>query len=309
MGGGPEGFRRGEGGGGMACGLPRRRNNEDVHQAAGLSPRQRPHPIRSLSPASIGIVAAPKRCRDRLLSRGRSRIFVCVNGAGRFRSSPGFLGGIPFSQPLISGAAPYSPRSTLIGSQDLDVKRRPNLATLSRLNRRLCSRSADCCSAGFHSRLVPLIPGREINFWYSSSHERTGPADHMVTVEQVPLAPRGVSRRGSPLDMALAQRPPTDQYCPARPPTDISQGNPGPVYYNPEACCGLQNQSDCRGGAPSTRPPLLRHQFITLLTEGPLPVMSQTASDLYNGLLDVCPHLGRGMKYFRRPAPAYARSI
>ncbi|KAJ8873764.1 hypothetical protein PR048_024598 [Dryococelus australis] len=41
------------------------------------------------------------------------------------RWSTGFLGDIPFPRPLHSGAAPYSPRFTLIGSQDPDVKTVP----------------------------------------------------------------------------------------------------------------------------------------------------------------------------------------
>ncbi|KAJ8877123.1 hypothetical protein PR048_021576 [Dryococelus australis] len=42
----------------------------------------------------------------------------------------GFPGDLPFPSPFHSGAAPYSSRFTLIGSQDLEVKSRPNLSTL-----------------------------------------------------------------------------------------------------------------------------------------------------------------------------------
>ncbi|KAJ8896048.1 hypothetical protein PR048_001389 [Dryococelus australis] len=42
----------------------------------------------------------------------------------------GFLGGFPFLPSLHSGAAPYSSRFTLIGSQDLDMKSHPYLSTL-----------------------------------------------------------------------------------------------------------------------------------------------------------------------------------
>ncbi|KAJ8883808.1 hypothetical protein PR048_015663 [Dryococelus australis] len=45
--------------------------------------------------------------------------------------STGFLGELKFLPPLLSGAAPYSPRFILIGSQYLVVKRRPNLFTHS----------------------------------------------------------------------------------------------------------------------------------------------------------------------------------
>ncbi|KAJ8873917.1 hypothetical protein PR048_024753 [Dryococelus australis] len=41
----------------------------------------------------------------------------------------GFLGDPPFPPPLHSGAAPYLPRFTIVGSLYLDVKRRPNLST------------------------------------------------------------------------------------------------------------------------------------------------------------------------------------
>ncbi|KAJ8897486.1 hypothetical protein PR048_002833 [Dryococelus australis] len=45
----------------------------------------------------------------------------------------GFSRGSPFAPPYNSGAAPYSPRFTLIGSQDLAVKSRSNLHSLSYL--------------------------------------------------------------------------------------------------------------------------------------------------------------------------------
>ncbi|KAJ8873776.1 hypothetical protein PR048_024610 [Dryococelus australis] len=47
-------------------------------------------------------------------------IFARENPAGRCRCSGGFQGALPFTPPLYSGAAPYSPRFTFIGSQDLD---------------------------------------------------------------------------------------------------------------------------------------------------------------------------------------------
>ncbi|KAJ8893787.1 hypothetical protein PR048_006388 [Dryococelus australis] len=52
---------------------------------------------------------------------GSSRIFARGNRAGRCRWSAGFLGNLPFLPPLHSGAAPYLPHFTLIGSQDPDV--------------------------------------------------------------------------------------------------------------------------------------------------------------------------------------------
>ncbi|KAJ8877888.1 hypothetical protein PR048_022347 [Dryococelus australis] len=41
----------------------------------------------------------------------------------------GFLGDLPFPQPLHSGASPHSPRFALIGSEDLYLKSNPNLCT------------------------------------------------------------------------------------------------------------------------------------------------------------------------------------
>ncbi|KAJ8890799.1 hypothetical protein PR048_010308 [Dryococelus australis] len=54
------------------------------------------------------------------------------DAAGRW----GFLGDLPFSPPLHSGAAPYSSHFTLVGSQCLDAKSRPNLSPLYSLGYR-----------------------------------------------------------------------------------------------------------------------------------------------------------------------------
>ncbi|KAJ8871333.1 hypothetical protein PR048_027650 [Dryococelus australis] len=64
---------------------------------------------------------------------GPGSIFACGNRAGRCRWSAGFLRDIPFLPPLHSGAASYSPRFTLIDSQDLVAKRRPNLSTYAKV--------------------------------------------------------------------------------------------------------------------------------------------------------------------------------
>ncbi|KAJ8867799.1 hypothetical protein PR048_031604 [Dryococelus australis] len=63
--------------------------------------------------------------------RDRSLILACGNGAGQCRWPAGFLGDLPFAPPLHSSVAPYSPHSTLIGSQDIDVKSHPNLFATS----------------------------------------------------------------------------------------------------------------------------------------------------------------------------------
>ncbi|KAJ8870334.1 hypothetical protein PR048_029355 [Dryococelus australis] len=76
---------------------------------------------------------------------------------GECRWSVGFLRDLPVPPPLNSSAAPYSPHFTLIGSQRLDVKIRPNLFTRSRFTdsvsliivfRLYCKVSSDVLSKG-----------------------------------------------------------------------------------------------------------------------------------------------------------------
>ncbi|KAJ8868512.1 hypothetical protein PR048_030040 [Dryococelus australis] len=76
------------------------------------------------------------------------------------------LGGLPFPPPLHSSAAQYSHRFTLIGSEDLDVKSRPNLSTHSgqsrgRIPRSSKSRAWEISEATrtFRSRVCPMLPG------------------------------------------------------------------------------------------------------------------------------------------------------
>ncbi|KAJ8880929.1 hypothetical protein PR048_017402, partial [Dryococelus australis] len=58
------------------------------------------------------------------------RSLPCGNHPGRCLWPAGFLVDPPFPAPLHSGASPYSPNFTHVGSQDLDVKNRPNISTL-----------------------------------------------------------------------------------------------------------------------------------------------------------------------------------
>ncbi|KAJ8866049.1 hypothetical protein PR048_033573 [Dryococelus australis] len=67
--------------------------------------------IRGCSPPTRRTVFDPQQVH--------SRVFACGSRAGRCRWSAGFLGDLPFPLPLHSGAAPYTPRFTRIGSQDL----------------------------------------------------------------------------------------------------------------------------------------------------------------------------------------------
>ncbi|KAJ8871097.1 hypothetical protein PR048_027401 [Dryococelus australis] len=81
----------------------------------------------------VGLAEA-RRARvlgDAYYSLGCPRSFASGNHAGRCRWSVGFLGDLPFILSLRSGAASYSHRFTLFGSQDLDVKSCPNLFTCS----------------------------------------------------------------------------------------------------------------------------------------------------------------------------------
>ncbi|KAJ8869423.1 hypothetical protein PR048_028413 [Dryococelus australis] len=86
------------------------------------------------------MLTGPIRVKTTRLSHGRtgfnlrpghSRIFADGNRVGRCHWSVGFLRDLPFPLPLQSGAALYLTRSTLIGSQDLDVMSHPNLSTPS----------------------------------------------------------------------------------------------------------------------------------------------------------------------------------
>ncbi|KAJ8886045.1 hypothetical protein PR048_012251 [Dryococelus australis] len=61
---------------------------------------------------------------------GRHRIFENRNRAGRCRWSTGFLGDLPFPQPLHSSGSLFSPRFTFFGSQHL-IKNAPNLSTVT----------------------------------------------------------------------------------------------------------------------------------------------------------------------------------
>ncbi|KAJ8882628.1 hypothetical protein PR048_014440 [Dryococelus australis] len=62
---------------------------------------------------------------------GHTLIFTCGNRVEKYRWSAGFLRNLPFPPPFHSGAAPYSPHFTFLGSQGLYVKSCPNLFTHS----------------------------------------------------------------------------------------------------------------------------------------------------------------------------------
>ncbi|KAJ8890636.1 hypothetical protein PR048_010145 [Dryococelus australis] len=62
----------------------------------------------------------PTKVNRVLFLAGLSRIFSRGTRSGRCRWLAGFLGGLPLPSPLHSGAAPYSPRFTLIVSRDPD---------------------------------------------------------------------------------------------------------------------------------------------------------------------------------------------
>ncbi|KAJ8874167.1 hypothetical protein PR048_025009 [Dryococelus australis] len=69
------------------------------------------------------VVARPNRAR---FSTG---LLPDFRTWGLCRWLAGFLGDLPFTPTFHYGAASYSPQFILIGSQDLDVKSRPNLST------------------------------------------------------------------------------------------------------------------------------------------------------------------------------------
>ncbi|KAJ8869820.1 hypothetical protein PR048_028829 [Dryococelus australis] len=103
-----------------------------------ISPQQTPAPTFRQVPQRLAqTVACFLNADSDLVERAYTfllrhlRIFACENRAGRCRWSVGFLTDLPFPPRLHSGAAPYSSRFTLKGSQDLGVKSRPNLFTRS----------------------------------------------------------------------------------------------------------------------------------------------------------------------------------
>ncbi|KAJ8871525.1 hypothetical protein PR048_027847 [Dryococelus australis] len=93
---------------------------------------------------AINLLASHQGERGSIHRQGHSQIFANGNRAGRRHCSAGFLG---ISRPCISGAAPFSPHFTLIGSQDLVVKNHPNLPT-----------QLKCTTVHYESRLPAYFP-------------------------------------------------------------------------------------------------------------------------------------------------------
>ncbi|KAJ8874170.1 hypothetical protein PR048_025012 [Dryococelus australis] len=89
---------------------------------------------------------------------------------------PRFLGDLPFPLPLHSGAAPYSPFFTLIGSQCLDVKSRPNLLAHFRLDGLHGQISFETREGGRKN----LLEGRMRNWAFSFP----GPSRHLKHKEE-----------------------------------------------------------------------------------------------------------------------------
>ncbi|KAJ8887445.1 hypothetical protein PR048_013660 [Dryococelus australis] len=102
-----------------------RRPHYDPHRGICICFMHPLHALRALDILATNYSVLRSSLRD------TTHIFVndLPNHAGRCRWSAGFLGDLPFPAPLHSGAAPCPPRFALIGSQDLDVKSRPNLFT------------------------------------------------------------------------------------------------------------------------------------------------------------------------------------
>ncbi|KAJ8865954.1 hypothetical protein PR048_033478 [Dryococelus australis] len=81
-------------------------------------------------PSSILWRPSPACLRDSPLPPPRSsRVHHGFSHVGRCSWLTDFLGDLPFPPPLQSDTAQYTPPVTLIGSQDLDVKSRPNHST------------------------------------------------------------------------------------------------------------------------------------------------------------------------------------
>ncbi|KAJ8874012.1 hypothetical protein PR048_024852 [Dryococelus australis] len=71
---------------------------------------------------------------------GSLRIFACGIRAGRCRWSAGFLGDLPFPRATTFRHCSILTSITLIGSQDINVKNRPNFFTRSLIFQRLISK-------------------------------------------------------------------------------------------------------------------------------------------------------------------------
>ncbi|KAJ8882203.1 hypothetical protein PR048_018691 [Dryococelus australis] len=84
-------------------------------------------------PPEVGVTSShiPTKANMVLFPTESPPDFRMCNRTVQCRWLAGFLGDLPFPPPLHSGGAPFLPRFIIIGSQDLDVKRRPKLFTYS----------------------------------------------------------------------------------------------------------------------------------------------------------------------------------
>ncbi|KAJ8865654.1 hypothetical protein PR048_033174 [Dryococelus australis] len=85
----------------------------------------------------LGRKSANRPAHDEALASHQNESGSIPGAPGRCYHSAGLLGYLPLPLTLRSGAAPYSPRFTLIGSQDTVVKTHPNICSFNFTRKRI----------------------------------------------------------------------------------------------------------------------------------------------------------------------------
>ncbi|KAJ8880440.1 hypothetical protein PR048_016909 [Dryococelus australis] len=122
--------------------------------------------------------------------RGRPWIFA---RGDRCRAMPliaGFLGDLPFPPPLHSAVVTYSPRFTLTGLQDLDVKSRPNLFTPWNRRHRACVIGASPLSREWPQYIPFLTAPLWLLLRAASVYSTEQAPDYHATLHHTPLLVR-----------------------------------------------------------------------------------------------------------------------
>ncbi|KAJ8871797.1 hypothetical protein PR048_028137 [Dryococelus australis] len=154
---------------------------------------------------------------------GSLRVYASGNRAGRCRWSAGFLGDLPFPPPFLFRRCSIFTSINLIGSQDLDVKSRPNLFTHSLHQSRVEFRSrplaaphSNPCKGGLDKYALPLRASRTLtpSIWNDSPPLLPTPspfkvitAPHLGETRSIPGGvAAGFSHEGFVPDFAAGRR-------------------------------------------------------------------------------------------------------
>ncbi|KAJ8872414.1 hypothetical protein PR048_026018 [Dryococelus australis] len=114
----------------FSCGVSSRRTNE---RAATRCRGARPNGVCDVGPATDSNHSPLTWANRFRFPTGSHPDFRMWDSCRTMPLVGGFSRGFPVLPPFHSGTVPYSPHFILVGSQDLDVKSRPNLFTHSRL--------------------------------------------------------------------------------------------------------------------------------------------------------------------------------